>query len=123
MTARSQNRSAWVIFGVAIAVSIVFAVPMEQLTQEAPPLGTDWFIHTCNRAVRVLYLGNNVQAILTTPFVFLLPWPGSILPRKFLSTSSLRALHASMPSRVRTEKLPALFIGTGWVFAVAVSVA
>jgi hypothetical protein len=120
VTARSQNRSAWVFLGIAIAVSIVFAIPMEQLTQEPPPLV---FLHSCDRTIPMLYLGNTVQAILTPIFVFLLPWPGSILPRKFFSTSSLRASHARMPSGVRTEKLPALFIGTGWMFALAVSVA
>ena len=95
---------------------------MEQLAQETPP-GTNWFLHSCDRAVPMLYLGNTVQAILTPLFVFLLPWPSSILPRKFLSTSSLRASHARMPSGVRTETQPALFIGTGWLFALTVSVA
>jgi hypothetical protein len=96
---------------------------MEQLTQETPPLATDWLLPSCNRALHMLYLGNILQAILTPLFVFLLPWPGSIFPRKFLSTSPLRALPATMPFGVRTEKLPALFIGTGCLFAVAVSVA
>lgn len=123
MTARSQNRSAWVFLGVAIAVSIVFAIPMEQLAQGAQALGADWLLHSCARAVPLLYFGNTVQAILTPLFVFLLPWPGSILPRKFLSASPPRASHARMPSGVRTEKQPAMFIGTGWLFAVAVSVA
>jgi hypothetical protein len=109
-----------VFLGVAIAVSIVFAIPMEQLSHEVPPVA---FLRSCDRVLPMLYLGNTVQAILTPLFVFLLPWPGSILPRRFLSTSSLRASHARMPSGVRAEMQPALVIGTGWLFAVAVSVA
>ena len=123
MTTRSQNRGAWVFLGVAIAVSIVFAIPTEQLPQRGQALGADWLRHSCDRIVPLLYLGNTVQAILTPLFVFLLPWPGSILANKFRSTPSLLASHARMPTGVRTEKQPALFIGTGWLFAVTVSVA
>jgi hypothetical protein len=96
---------------------------MEQLSQETPPPGTDWFLHSCNSVVPRLYLGNTVQAILTPLFVFLLPWPGIILPRKALSTSSLRALPLEIAPGAETEKQPALFIGMGWLCAAAVSVA
>jgi len=74
------NRNALRFLGIALAVSLVIALPVEQLIHRfLPRAGTYWELHSCNTARLALDLGNILQALLTPILVFLLPGPGSIL--------------------------------------------
>ena len=70
---RLLNRQALRFVGIAIAVSVVLAFPMEQVTHSAQAPGFYWFQNSCGSVEFLLTLGIVVQAILTPALVFLLP--------------------------------------------------
>jgi hypothetical protein len=101
------NRQALRFVGIAIAVSVVLAFPMEQVTHSARAPGFYWFQNSCGSVEFLLTLGLVVPAILTPMLVFLLPGPGSIFVGKAdaPSFSSARSVHpSSVPvSRARAR--------------------
>lgn len=104
---RLLNRQALRFVGIAIAVSVVLAFPMEQVTHSARAPGFYWFQNSCGSVEFLLTLGLVVPAILTPMLVFLLPGPGSIFVGKAdaPSFSSARSVHpSSVPvSRARAR--------------------
>jgi len=77
-TIASPNRQALRFLGIAIAVSVVLAFPIEQVTHSTQAPGFYWFQNSCGSVESLLNLSMVVQAILTPVLVFLLPGPGSI---------------------------------------------
>jgi hypothetical protein len=102
----SLNRRALRFLGIAIAVSVVLAFPMEQVTHTTQAPGFYWFQNSCGSVEFLLNLGIVVQAILTPLFVFLLPGPGSIFPGKAGPSSSIAPVHSSSPPVVRALARP-----------------
>jgi hypothetical protein len=101
-------RQPFRLLGVAIAISLFLAFPIEQVVHTNYLLG----FGACLSEVPIaLSLCNIVQAILTSLFVFLLPGPGSILGKK------VPLEPASRPWQ------PALFISAGLLCAAAIPVA
>jgi hypothetical protein len=79
--AEATRRTALDFLGIAIAVSVVIAFPVEEVTHRSFALDSYWSANACDRAEALLVLGVVVLAILTPILVFLLPGPGSILGR------------------------------------------
>ena len=87
-TIASPDRQALRLLGIAIAVSVVLAFPIEQVTHTTQAPGFYWIQNSCESVESVLNLGLIVQAILAPLVVFLLPGPGSIFRGKASSSSS-----------------------------------
>lgn len=108
MTLESQ-RTSLRLLGLALAVSLVFAFPMEQVIHATY---LRWGLDLCSGKVQIaLSLGSIVQAVLTPLLVFLLPGPGSILQKK------------ATPKPPLQQWQPALFMATAWFCAGAVPIA
>ena len=127
------KRRAWLFVGTAILISLVLAIPIEQLNHEGYPPHAYW-PHSCSDAQIGLNIGNVVQALLTPLFVFVLPGVGSILRTRSQTVASFFALPeapvsvdygeakgTSIHPRIWLRSVK--FVVAGWLFAVAVSLA
>jgi len=95
-TLDSPKRSALRFLGIAIAVSVALAFPLDQvLTYIVIRWRGD---PSCGSALALLDLGIVLQAILTPLFVFLLPGAGSILGSKLSRPASVRPSNAGAHS-------------------------
>jgi hypothetical protein len=88
-TIASPDRQALRFLGIAIAVSVVLAFPMEQVKHSSYALGFYWGENSCGSVEFLLNLGMVFQAILVPLFVFLLPGPGSIFQSRGIRASSV----------------------------------
>jgi len=110
-------------------ISIVFAIPAEQIAQEHPPPGydllhnDDWFLHSCDVVAPRLYFGNLAQAILTPLIVFLLPGPVSLLLRRNRSTNPPHSPRVGVLSQMGLDKQLKVLIGAGWMIAMLIAFA
>jgi hypothetical protein len=103
------SRHSFRLLGVALAISLAIAFPMEQVIHTAPYL---WELPSCSAEVQIaLSLSSIVQAILTPLLLFLLPGPGSILRTKIA------------PKPAHQPRQPALFISAGLWCASAIPLA
>src|SRR5579872_6332549 len=127
------KRRAWLFVGTAILISLVLAIPIEQLNHEGYPPHAYW-PHSCSDAQIGLNIGNVVQALLTPLFVFVLPGVGSILRTRSQTVASFFALPGAPVSvdygeakgtsiHPRIWLRSVKFVVAGWLFAVAVSLA
>ena len=132
MTVASRKRVAYLFLGIAMAISVIIAFPIEQVTHKGYPPRAYW-PHSCNDAQIALNIGNVVQALLTSLFVFLLPGSGSILQNKSKAATSVRAIpEASVSGASAVAEFDSLqrniwqrsarFIGAGCFCAATVSV-
>jgi hypothetical protein len=88
----SPRRQALQLLGIAIAVSVVLAFPVEQVTHSKSAPGSYWLQNSCDRTTSLLNAGLILQAILAPILVFLLPGPGGIFQRKVRPLPVVRAL-------------------------------
>jgi hypothetical protein len=101
-------RQPFHLLGVAVAISLVLAFPVEQVVHTNYLLG----FGSCRSEVLIaLSLCNIVQALLSPLLVFLLPGPGSILGKKVPSKPAPRPWQ------------PTLFISAAWLCAGVIPVA
>jgi hypothetical protein len=91
------KRQALQLLGIAMAVSVVLAFPMEQVTHSKFAPGSYWLQNSCDSTIFLLNSGLMLQAILAPLLVFLLPGPGCIFQRK---------VRVRPPSSVRASALP-----------------
>ncbi len=92
----SLNRTGFFFLAVALAFSVILALPVEQITHDGYPPAEYW-PHSCSDAMIGLNLANIAQALLTPFFVFLLPGPGSLFQRKV--RPSIRFSAKQVPAR------------------------
>jgi len=78
-----------------MAVSVVLAFPIEQITHSKFAPGFYWIQNSCDTTISLLNIGLLLQAILAPLLVFLLPGPGGIFQRK-----------ATLRSTVHSSALP-----------------
>ncbi len=76
-----SSEQSFPLLGAAVAISVVLAFPIEQVTHQGYSL-LSYSPHSCSDAEIGLNLGNIAQAILTPILIFLLPGPGSIFLKK-----------------------------------------
>jgi hypothetical protein len=127
-TVASRNRGAYFFLGMAMAISVVIAFPIEQVTHEGFAPGA------CSGAAIGLNIGNIVQAVLTPLLIFMLPGPGSLRKKKSKAATPVRATPETPASGasaagkfdLRQANIwlrSARFIGAGCLCAAAVSLA
>jgi hypothetical protein len=127
-TVASRNRRAYLFLGMAMAISVVIAFPIEQVTREGYAPGA------CSDAAIGLNIGNIVQALLTPLLIFMWPGPGSIQQKKSKAATPLRATPQTSassasdlgkfdPRQPNIWRRSAGFMGSGCLCAAAVSLA
>lgn len=100
----SPNRQALAFLGIAIAVSVVLAFPMEQVTHGKNAPGSYWIQNSCDSTISLLNVGLMLQAILAPLFVFLLPGPGSIFQPKLSPSPPVARALARPQDHARPRK-------------------
>jgi uncharacterized membrane protein len=98
--ADAPYRTALRLLGLALAISVIVAFPIERLAHDFSWLGSYGLFHSCEDVTNDLNLGSILQAILTPIFVFLLPGPGSIFHKKVASSSRGSSLTGAPGARV-----------------------
>lgn len=73
--------------GLALAISVILAFPIEQVEHDFALPGLSWSPHSCEDLANDLNLGSILQAILVPIFLFVLPGPGSLFHKKTSSPS------------------------------------
>jgi hypothetical protein len=105
----SPKRQALIFLGIAMAVSVVLAFPMEQVTHGKNAPGSYWLQNSCDSTISLLNAGLMLQATLAPLLVFLLPGPGSIFWKLSPSPPVARALARPQDhSRARKSGLSSL---------------
>jgi len=102
------NTNALYLLGIAMAVSVVLALPTESALHNFG--GTYWNEHSCGTAVTLLNRGLIVQAILTPLFVFLLPGAGSIIASRINRPVSVRPSNGGEPREIVVTTVIALVL-------------
>jgi hypothetical protein len=99
------RRQRFQLLGIAMAVSVVLAFPMEQVTHSNSVPGSYWLQNSCGSTIPLLNAGLLLQAILAPLLVFLLPGPGGIFQRKFKVRAS-SSVRSTAPPAVRALARP-----------------
>jgi hypothetical protein len=92
----TSGPSPWTPFrflGLALAISVVLAFPVEQVEHDFALPGLSWSHQSCEDLTNDLNLGSVLQAIVVPIFLFLLPGPGSLFQKNTAS-----ALRRSAPA-------------------------
>lgn len=88
------------LLGLALAISVIMAFPIERVAHDFSWLGSYGLFHSCEDVTNNLNLGSILQAILTPIFVFLLPGPGSIFHKKVALSSRASSQAVAPAARV-----------------------
>jgi hypothetical protein len=126
-TVASRNRGAYFFLGMAMAISVVIAFPIEQVAHEGFAPGA------CSDAAIDLNIGNILQALLTPLLIFMLPGPGSLQQKKSKDVTPARPMpETSSPGTSAAGKFDlrqaniwrrsAGFVGSGCLCAAAISI-
>ena len=86
--------------GLALAISVVLAIPIEQVEHDFALPGLSWSHQSCEDLTNDLNLGSVLQAIVVPIFLFLLPGPGSLFQKNTASALRRSALAGTPPPTI-----------------------